>query len=92
MSYKNKYLKYKQKYLELKNQYGGDYNDTIIEYLSNKSNQIKPEFNNRHFFNNFNLHNLFITHDLKTIDKIYKKNKYLQLRKYNNEKKLIIGC
>jgi hypothetical protein len=88
-----KYLKYKKKYLEYKHLIGGNtYTSNIITYLKEKSNDIYNDFNNDEIFESFNLNELFITHDLKTIKDIYESNRYLQIRKYNNEKKLIIAC
>ena len=89
--YKSKYYKYKTKYLKYKKLVGGDYKNSIIKYIIDKGSVISRDFNNIDQ-TIFNLNNLFITHDLETIKDIYEKYGYLQIRKYNNEKKLIIGC
>ena len=72
----------------------------VISYIYKMSKKI-------HIFNDFlsdayehdkypfvkrDLEKLDITNDLTTIKKIYNFNHYLELRKYNHEKKLIIGC
>lgn len=89
--YKKKYYKYKTKYLKYKNLLGGDYKKSVIDYIVEKGLILEPIFN-RIDNAQFNLNNLVITHDLETIKDIYEKYRYLQIRKYNNEKKLIIGC
>lgn len=90
-----KYLKYKAQYLKLKSQKGGgEYSKEIIDYLTDKGSAwLQKNYQTYSgVLQSFNLNELVITHDLKTIKNIYDEHNYIQLRKYNNEKKLIIGC
>jgi hypothetical protein len=92
MFYKKKYLKYKKKYINLKKQSGGIYSDDLLEYVKETSEIVSSDFNKDEIFKNFDLNNLFITNNLETMQKCFKDYKYLEIRKYNNERKLIIGC
>jgi hypothetical protein len=82
------YKKYKSKYLRL--QSGGDYDLDLIKYLREKGIEIDSYFNSDSFIGVFNLNNLVINNE--KIKEIYNEHHYLELRKYNNEKKLIVGC
>ena len=82
----------KKNYLTIKKQYGGEYNTDMISYLRKISNIILGIEQLIELQNRFDLNNLFITNNLTYIQDIYTKYNYLELRKYNGEKKLIIGC
>ncbi len=80
----NKTKKNKQK--------GGNYSDKIISKIVEIAKDISPTFNTDEFIAPFNLHELKIDNKLKDIAHIFKESKYLELRKYNGEKKLVIAC
>ena len=92
-NYKQKYIKYKQKYLELiKSLKGGNnYSNEMITFIREKANEINSIFNSETDLNKFDLNQLKIDLSLEEITEIYN-NKYLQLRKYNNERYLMIAC
>ena len=85
MDFKKKYLKYKAKYF---NKTRIDYNKTRIDYIKKQSNILDSDLNNEEFFSKHDLNKLKIINDLKKI----KENDYIELRPYNGEKKLLIGC
>ena len=72
----------------------------VISYIykmSKKINIFNDFFSNVYNLDRYpfvirDLEKLDITNDLATIKEIYKDFNYLELRKYNHEKKLIIGC
>lgn len=89
MDYYKKYLKYKMKYLYLLK---GGYDFDLIEYIKSKSMEINDYFNSNEVVSEHDLQKLSIKNNLEDIKHVYESNKYIQLRQYNNEKKLIIGC
>jgi hypothetical protein len=89
MDYYKKYLKYKMKYLYLLK---GGYDFDLIEYIKSKSIEINDYYNSHIFVDEHDLEKLNININLEEIKHIYESNKYIQLRRYNNEKILIIGC
>lgn len=86
MDYKKKYLKYKSKYLSQKE------DNTVITYIKEKTNILNSLYNSNIFFNQHNLNELSILNNYNLIKNIYENNNYIELRPYNNEKVLIIGC
>jgi len=82
MDFKKKYLKYKSKYLS----------NITINYIKEKSSIIDSFYNQDRFFNMHNLNKLTINNDLNNIQNVFDKYKYIELRPYNNEKTLLIGC
>lgn len=107
-NHKNKYLKYKKKYLDLKNntnsspninKKGGEYlekNDDVIKFILNNVSTIDEYYNSDEIIGKFTPGELFyglnITMKLEDMEKIYTENKYIQLRPYQGEKILTIGC
>lgn len=89
MNYKEKYFKYKQKYLDYKSKY---IKQDIFNYLKEKSEELQSDYNNNTFFSQHDLNQLKIINNFETIERIYNLNNYIELRPYNGEKKLIIGC
>jgi len=63
-----------------------------IEYIKESCKISEPEFNTDYYYNGHDFHNLSINYNLTEIKENYEKYGYIQLRKYNNEKILIIGC
>jgi hypothetical protein len=96
-NYKIKYDKYKLKYFNLKKEFYGsgkdDYSE-IIQYLKKTASNIDSYFNSVEYLSKFGtkLDDLIVDLDINTIKVTFNDNKYLQLRKYNGEKKLLIGC
>ena len=93
--YLQKYLKYKKKYIKLCNkiQHGWTLHSVdLLERVKTISSAIKYEYNSDDTFRRFDLQTLTIDNSLEIINQIYDSHKYLQLRNYNNEKILIIGC
>jgi len=64
----------------------------LITYIKENCKNINFDFNNDEIYNFYDLKNLSINNNLEYIKNIYENNKYIELRKYNNEKKLIFGC
>ena len=104
-NYKQKYLKYKQKYLESKEGImltdlrGGAYseeNDEVIKYIKEKSLIIHDLFNSSKFLTKYTPESIFYGLDifmkLDDIKTIFDKHNYLQLRPYQGETVLVIGC
>ena len=90
--YLNKAQKYKEK---LKILQGGKYDPYILTYIvdcskkiNNINNQIKWDFEGGEFPSSL----LDINNDKTYIEQICNKHKYLELRKYNGEKTLVIAC
>ncbi len=86
MDYKKKYLKYKSKYLKKQEE------NNIISYIKEKTALIEPDFNSERFLKQHDLNNLTVINNYETIKNIFEHNNYIELRPYNNEKVLIIGC
>jgi len=81
-----KYLKYKTKHIS-----HDSYNQSIINFI--KSHDIYSDFTEPFYDTKINyIDKLIIKNDLEYIRDIYNKYNYIELRKYNNEKTLIIGC
>lgn len=104
LKYKKKYLDEKNKSsIKIQQndniQQGGDYDKSVIDYLKIKSIEIEPELNKMSFesINDSYIQRLNLKNSLQTIQHIWDTipetdNKYLELRPYNGEKKLIIAC
>ena len=83
-----KYDKYKKKYTDPNYDiYGND----IINFIKSKDKYIN---HSRDFYTEKinHIESLVIKNDLLYIKDIYNKYNYIELRKYNGEKTLIIGC
>ena len=82
--WEKKYLKYKAKYhSEKKN---------LIDYIKEKSALIDSGYNSNIFFNQHDLNKLDIKDTYDNIKGLFERVNYIQLRPYNGEKTLLIGC
>lgn len=93
--YKNKFEKYNQKINKIL--YGGNYDPRFIQRIVefsraisryNDSEYTRWDFEGGEFISNM----LDINNDVEKITNIFTRANYLELRKYNGEKTLVIAC
>ena len=95
----NKNILNTNKINELANIEGGEYfekNDQVIKYVKEKALVIDPYLNSDIFLSEFKPDSIFYGLDISMrfgdIQTIFNQRNYIQLRPYNGEKILVIGC